>query len=275
MQALANRIITGCLIVLSGHVYGAERITYFVPDAQGSPAAAMDEQGNVVWRENYKPYGERRTRSPENDSRSAYTGKPEDTDTGFVYMGARSYDPEVARFTGIDPKGFDEDNAQSFGRYTYVNNSPYVYIDPDGRELKEVNLNGIGKTYLDDAFSPKVDKFVEGASGGGVELKFNSAYRAPDKQKSLKDDKAAITPADKSLHSAGFAVDVNYSSLKDVKGGLTGDKQREVIRDAAEKAGLSWGGAFSTPDAPHFYVDPGDRDSLIEAATKKYQELTK
>lgn len=275
MRALINRIISGCLVIFSCAAYGAERVTYFVPDAQGSPAAAMDEQGNVIWRESYKPYGERRTKAPANGAKPAYAGKPEDPESGFVYMGARSYDPEVARFTGIDPKGFDEKNEQSFGRYTYVNNSPYVYVDPDGRELKEVNLNGIGKTYLDDAFSPKVDKFVEGASGGGVKIKFNSAYRAPEKQSALKDDKAAITPADKSLHSAGFAVDVNYSSLKDIKGGLTGDKQREVIRDAAEKAGLSWGGSFATPDPPHFYVDPGNRDSLIEAATKKYQELTK
>lgn len=110
----------------------AERTVYFVPDALGSPIAAMDEAGNVVWRESHSPHGARQIRAHGNTANPAYTGKPEDTDTGLVYMGARWYDPASARFTGIDPEGFHTGNPQSFGRYLYANNAPYVYVDPNG-----------------------------------------------------------------------------------------------------------------------------------------------
>lgn len=137
------------LASLSLPAFAAERTTYFVPDAQGSPVAAMDEQGNLLWRETYRPYGERQARHAENDARSAYTGKPEDRDTGLVYMGARWYDPATARFTGIDPVGFVEGNPQSFARYTYANNSPYRYVDPNG----ETPIDAIFLAYDAAAFA--------------------------------------------------------------------------------------------------------------------------
>jgi hypothetical protein len=33
---------------------------------------------------------------------------------------------------GVDPVDFQVDNLHSFNRYTYTNNNPYRYIDPDG-----------------------------------------------------------------------------------------------------------------------------------------------
>lgn len=125
-------LVSLLLLALSLAATAAERTVYFVNDAQGSPVAAMDQQGEVLWRESYAPYGERRTKAADNNGKPAYTGKPEDADTSLVYMHARMYDPETARFTGIDPQGFGEDAPQSFGRYLYANNSPYVYVDPDG-----------------------------------------------------------------------------------------------------------------------------------------------
>ncbi len=110
--------------------------------------------------------------------------------------------------------------------------------------LVEVNLNGKGDTYLDEDFKGNVDTFIDEASKEGVTLKFNSAYRSPTYQKGLKGDPTAITSATNSLHSAGLAVDVNYASLSDIKGGLTGDQQRTIIKNAASTAGLSWGGNF-------------------------------
>lgn len=129
---LFRSLVLLALLGVAAAAPAAERTTYFVPDALGSPVAAMDEQGNVLWRESYAPYGERKSKTPDNTARAAYTGKPEDAGTGLVYMGARMYDPESARFTGIDPQGFGEANPQSFGRYLYGNNAPYVFVDPDG-----------------------------------------------------------------------------------------------------------------------------------------------
>ena len=54
-------------------------ITYYHNDLQGSPVAATNEDGEIIWREEYKPYGERLL--DEDDSalnRLWYTGKAHD-----------------------------------------------------------------------------------------------------------------------------------------------------------------------------------------------------
>ena len=48
-------------------------------------------------------------------------------------MQARYYDPVIGRFYSNDPVGYVTSNVHSFGRYTYANNNPYKYIDPDGK----------------------------------------------------------------------------------------------------------------------------------------------
>jgi len=47
-------------------------------------------------------------------------------------MQARYYDPVIGRFYSNDPVGFK--NVHNFNRYSYANNNPYKYIDPDGRD---------------------------------------------------------------------------------------------------------------------------------------------
>jgi len=54
----------------------------------------------------------------------------------LLYMQARYYDPRIGRFMSMDPVGFVVSNPMSFNRYLYVNNNPYKYVDPDGREVK-------------------------------------------------------------------------------------------------------------------------------------------
>lgn len=116
--------------------HAAEKTTYFHFDALGSsPVAASDQAGNVVWKEEYRPYGARIKQAPAASSNTRwYTGHPQDDDTGLTYMGARYYDPVVGRFMATDPKGFTADNLHSFNRYAYANNNPYKFVDPDGRE---------------------------------------------------------------------------------------------------------------------------------------------
>lgn len=51
-------------------------------------------------------------------------------------MQARYYDPVIGRFYSNDPVGFK--NVHNFNRYTYANNNPYKYTDPDGRDASLV-----------------------------------------------------------------------------------------------------------------------------------------
>jgi RHS repeat-associated protein len=67
-----------------------------------------------------------------------YTGHKFDKDLGLVYMQARYYDPMIGRFYSNDPVDalghMQRGNsiAHGFNRYTYANNNPYKYTDPDG-----------------------------------------------------------------------------------------------------------------------------------------------
>ena len=69
-----------------------------------------------------------------------FTGHVNDADTGLVYMQQRYYDPIAARFLSEDPVTTDANTGKSFARYAYANNSPYRYIDPDGRDPGLENL---------------------------------------------------------------------------------------------------------------------------------------
>jgi RHS repeat-associated protein len=112
----------------------AATITYFHNDLAGSPVAATNQAGQVIWRESYRPYGERTVKSAAASGNQVwFTSRHQEASTGLVYMGARYYDPVIGRFVSIDPVGFDENNIHSHNRYAYANNNPHKYVDPDGQ----------------------------------------------------------------------------------------------------------------------------------------------
>lgn len=119
-----------------GVVFAASVVTYYHNDALGSPVAATKGDGEVIWREEYRPYGTRLIKEDEGTNEDWFTGKPHEEEFGLSYFGARWYDPESGRFMGVDPVGVDTENPLSFGRYIYAYNNPYRYIDPDGRVSK-------------------------------------------------------------------------------------------------------------------------------------------
>ncbi len=124
-------------------VAATQTITYYHLDATGSPVAATNQAGALLWRETYKPYGDRTLNQAAASGNSHwYTGKPYDSAIGLSYFGARYYDPVVGRFMGVDPAPFSAGNLQSFNRYAYGNNNPYKYIDPDGRAITLVEFSG-------------------------------------------------------------------------------------------------------------------------------------
>jgi RHS repeat-associated protein len=107
---------------------------YFHNDIAGTPIAASDENGNLLWQESYRPYGERMLKPAAAKSNSQwFHGKSTDADTGMEDFGARNYDPVLGRFLSIDPVDFSEKSIHSFNRYGYGNNNPLRYVDPDGR----------------------------------------------------------------------------------------------------------------------------------------------
>jgi RHS repeat-associated protein len=136
MEMKSIKAIWLCLVAAVGAMAAATAsagtVTYYHNDLSGSPVAATNAAGQVIWRETYRPYGER-TIKPSTDNQVWFTSRRQDADTGLVYMGARYYDPVIGRFVSMDPVGFDDKNIHSHNRYAYANNNPLKYRDPDGR----------------------------------------------------------------------------------------------------------------------------------------------
>ncbi|MCW8879396.1 MAG: RHS domain-containing protein [Kangiellaceae bacterium] len=132
VRKICNLLIGSFLLLSIGVSQAAEMVTYYVNDALGSPVAAMDKNGALLWRESYNPYGETRLNPSANQNDVGYTGHQKDSTTGLTYMQARYYDPLIGRFYSDDPVGFVQENAVSFNRYAYANNNPYKYTDPNG-----------------------------------------------------------------------------------------------------------------------------------------------
>src|SRR6266853_643798 len=169
----ATRIIVWLLIVAIGfYPFGAYAQTiHFHNDIAGSPLAATNEDGSLAWRQSYRPYGERMLTTPDNN-KLWFHGKEADNDTGLSYFGARSYDPVLGRFLGVDPNPFTDENLQSFNRYAYGNNNAYKYRDPDGRFAKEAILLAVAWGLLATAWGIYNSSQKKGgpSSGGKADL---------------------------------------------------------------------------------------------------------
>jgi RHS repeat-associated protein len=115
----------GLLLGLTGIAH-ADTVTYIYTDAQGTPLAEADAQGNITATFDYRPYGSIALGTAPKGP--GYTGHVNDPDTGLVYMQARYYDPTIGRFLSRDPAG----QRASFNDYAYVNDNPINSIDPTG-----------------------------------------------------------------------------------------------------------------------------------------------
>src|SRR4029079_16427979 len=57
--------------------------------------------------------------------------------TDYVdYMHARYYDPNLGRFSSVDPHAGTPAAPQSWNRYAYVPNNPLRFTDPTGTETE-------------------------------------------------------------------------------------------------------------------------------------------
>jgi RHS repeat-associated protein len=98
---------------------------FYHKDHLGSTRVVTDASGNTVATYKFAPYGSVDSHTGA-DMKYGFTGKEGTADTGLIYFGARFYDPEVGRFTTMDPA------MDGLNYYTYANNNPIKNIDPNG-----------------------------------------------------------------------------------------------------------------------------------------------
>ncbi|WP_445945295.1 RHS repeat domain-containing protein [Shewanella sp.] len=173
---LILRLLTLMLVFIPLIVFSTVR--YQHTDMLGSVVAESDEQGNIIpnSRSHYEPFGKRIGGDKEG---IGYTGHLQDKDLGLTYMQARYYDPQIGRFYSNDPVGalghIGRGNpVHGFNRYTYANNNPYKYTDPDGEFAFLIPLLGAviggyqGFKMASDMGASNSEALIAGAAGALV-----------------------------------------------------------------------------------------------------------
>jgi len=136
-------------------------------------------------------------------------------------------------------------------------------------QFSKVKLPGMSEpTMLDREFLDRLQEFDRLNQESGVAVTYQQGFRTTTKQRDIKSKPNSYPVAEpgKSLHEAGRAVDVNIAPFKNQE-----EKWNKVVGNA-KKAGLSWGGDFSSKKDPvHFYLEVpggiGKRREYIQRAT--------
>jgi RHS repeat-associated protein len=124
---------------------------YMHADNLGSVDALTDDNGTVVERRSYDPFGTRRNpawgqappASFASKTTKGFTGHESDDELGLVNMKGRVYDPKLGRFLTTDPIVANLYFGQSFNAYSYVLGNPLSYVDPSGFQPNDVNEPGV------------------------------------------------------------------------------------------------------------------------------------
>ncbi len=125
------------LIVTSDTVGRSARYTH--QNRLGSVAAVTDEQGAILVRYFYDPYGrsvDEQGQPLGNGQRSnvtprRFTDHEHLDEVGLIHANARVLDPLVGQFLSVDPV-MGAASPQSLDPYAYVRNSPLSMTDPSG-----------------------------------------------------------------------------------------------------------------------------------------------
>lgn len=112
------------------------KISYLTNDHLGSPRIITDQNGAVVSRRDFLPFGEeiQRTNYGNDNVREKFATYECDIEIDLDFAQARYYNSRQGRFTSVDPllASASTINPQSFNRYIYVLNNPLTLIDRTG-----------------------------------------------------------------------------------------------------------------------------------------------
>jgi RHS repeat-associated protein len=122
------------------YLYGVTRVgeqqsagwVYHLSDVLGSVRQLADANAQVVLARGYTPYGEPLWTQGTGHSEYGFTGEDVDSYIKLLFLRARYYSLETARFLSKDVWQGDYTRPQSFNGWAYVEGNPVSNVDPTG-----------------------------------------------------------------------------------------------------------------------------------------------
>ncbi len=198
-------------------------------DHLGSPRLIIDGDGAKVSGHTYLPFGgeipDAGNPVPD-DERLKFTGHERDA-ADLDYLHARYYGPLVGRFLSTDPVQGDANRPQSWNRYSYVDNNPLGFVDPDGLEEEATYRNLEIKT-------AKPGNQVKVPS---LQTQKDKQIANPNKETTVSSRKPEVSSLRGTNLTAGRTI-IDGSALVDNPGTFEGGKEAErIIIDQLKKNG--------------------------------------
>jgi RHS repeat-associated protein len=124
------------------HISSTESIFYYHNDHLGTPQVLTDDNGQVVWKAYYKPFGKVDIVIEKVKNNFRFPGQYYDEETGLHYNYIRYYKPEIGRFLRADPIGplglTSSEPYESINHlYVYSQNQPINRLDAYGLFSKD------------------------------------------------------------------------------------------------------------------------------------------
>lgn len=182
-------VVIGCIFVaLITNAVAADQVHYYHTDPAGTPLAMTDASGTVVWKADYKPFGEENTVTGTGANDRRFVGKEKDEETGLSYFVARYMDTQSGRFAAVDPiRAVDPEsgkpneelllNPQRLNVYAYGLNNPYLFVDQDGKFVQYIIAPVLAGLFLaspanapDYCYTPTVQSQSAAEFAGGVAM---------------------------------------------------------------------------------------------------------
>ncbi|MFY9179891.1 MAG: RHS repeat-associated core domain-containing protein, partial [Venatoribacter sp.] len=104
---------------------------YYQLDYRNAPVRIIDAGGNVHWQADYDDFGNATISKPDYSqvtNNLRLPGQYADAESDYYYNLNRYYAPQLGRYLSEDPIGLDG----GINLYSYVNQSPFDYVDPTG-----------------------------------------------------------------------------------------------------------------------------------------------
>jgi RHS repeat-associated protein len=115
-----------------------ESIYYYHNDHLGTPQVLTNDQGQIVWKADYKPFGEVDIMIEKVKNNFRFPGQYYDEETGVHYNWFRDYNPTIGRYIEPDPIGLmrQRNVLTALNFYAYGLNNPLNVKDINGAKEK-------------------------------------------------------------------------------------------------------------------------------------------